>query len=42
MAAQKGKGVVMHYMNRFYDCYEVGIIEAGECKVEFKNRINWL
>lgn len=42
VAAQKDKGVVVQHMNRFYDCYEVGIIETGECKVEFKNRINWL
>lgn len=25
-----------------YDCYEIGVIEKGKNKVEFKNKINWL
>lgn len=39
---QKDKAAVMHYVSRFYDCYEIGVIESGDCKVKFENRLNWL
>lgn len=39
---QKDKAAVMKHINQFYDCYEIGTIETGDNKVEFKNRINWL
>ncbi|MCI8308332.1 MAG: phosphoribosylformylglycinamidine cyclo-ligase [Lachnospiraceae bacterium] len=42
VAAQKDKDKVMKHMNQFYDCYEIGIIETGEQKVVFENRMNWL
>lgn len=38
----KDKVEVMNYINRFYDCYEIGTIETGNSKVEFVNRMNWL
>lgn len=38
----KDKVEVMNHINRFYDCYEIGIIETGNSKVEFVNRMNWL
>lgn len=42
VVAQKDKAAVIKHINRFYDCYEIGIIETGDCKVKFENRINWL
>lgn len=42
VVAQKDKAAVIKHINRFYDCYEIGIIETGEPKVKFENRINWL
>ena len=42
VVSQKDKDAVMKHINQFYDCYEIGIIEAGECKVKFDKRINWL
>ena len=39
---QKDKAAVMHHVSRFYDCYEIGVIESGDCKVKFENRLNWL
>lgn len=39
---QKDKAVVMHHVSRFYDCYEIGVIESGDRKVKFENRLNWL
>lgn len=38
----KDKAAVIKHINRFYDCYEIGMIEMGDSKVEFENRINWL
>ena len=32
----------IEHINQFYDCYEIGVIEKGKNKVEFKNKINWL
>lgn len=42
VVAQKDKNMVMKHINQFYDCYEIGIIEKGDCKVVFENRMNWL
>ena len=42
VVAQKDKEAVKKHINRFYDCYEIGIIETGDTKVKFENRINWL
>lgn len=39
---QKDKATVIKHINRFYDCYEIGMIEMGDNKVDFENRINWL
>lgn len=39
---QKDKASVMKHVKQFYDCYEIGTIEAGEVKVQFENRINWI
>ena len=39
---QKDKAAVMHHVSRFYDCYEIGVIESGGRKVKFENRLNWL
>lgn len=42
VVAQKDKNMVMNHINQFYDCYEIGIIEEGEDKVVFENRMNWM
>lgn len=39
---QKYKTVVMKHVQQFYDCYEIGTIETGVVKVQFKNRLNWI
>lgn len=39
---QKDKAAVMHHVSRFYDCYEIGVIESGDRKIKFENRLNWL
>lgn len=39
---QKDKAAVMQQVSRFYNCYEIGVIESGDCKVKFENRLNWL
>lgn len=39
---QKDKAAVMQHVSRFYNCYEIGVIELGDCKVKFENRLNWL
>ena len=39
---QKDKAAVMHHVSRFYDCYEIGVIDSGDRKVKFENRLNWL
>ncbi len=36
------KDFVMQHVRKTYDCYEIGVIEKGEQKVRFKNRMNWL
>lgn len=33
---QKDKAAVMHHVSRFYDCYEIGVIESGDRKVKFE------
>lgn len=42
VVAQKDKGAVMKHINEFYDCYEIGVVEKGNVKVRFENRMNWL
>lgn len=42
VVAQKDKGAVMKHINGFYDCYEIGVVEKGNVKVRFENRMNWL
>ena len=42
VVAPKDKAAVMKHINQFYDCYEIGMIETGSCKVSFENRMNWL
>lgn len=42
VVAGEDKEAVMKHINRFYDCYEIGTIEAGDKKVDFENRMNWL
>ena len=42
VVAQKDKAAVIKHINQFYDCYEIGMIETGDSKVTFENRINWL
>lgn len=42
VVAQKDKDMVMRHINQFYNCYEIGLIEEGEHKVVFENRMTWL
>lgn len=42
VVAQKDKASVMKHIQQFYDCYEIGTIEAGDVNVQFKNRLNWI
>ncbi|MBR3598938.1 MAG: phosphoribosylformylglycinamidine cyclo-ligase, partial [Lachnospiraceae bacterium] len=42
VVAQKDKDAVIRHINQFYDCYEIGVIEKGDRKVEFENKIYWL
>lgn len=42
VVAQKDKATVIKHIKQFYDCYEIGTIETGNCKVKFEKRINWL
>ena len=42
VVSQKDKDTVIKHITQFHDCYEIGIIEKGESKVVFENRINWL
>ena len=42
VVSQKDKDAVIKHINRFYDCYEIGMIEAGDNKVQFEGKINWL
>ena len=39
---QKDKVQVMEHISRFYDCYEIGVIEKGNSKVVFEKKMNWL
>ena len=36
------KDIVMKHINKFYDCYEIGLLEEGVNKVVFENRMTWL
>ena len=42
MVDQKDKVQVMEHISRFYDCYEIGVIEKGNSKVVFEKKMNWL
>ncbi len=42
VVSPKDKETVIKHINQFYDCYEIGTIEAGDNKVQFENKINWL
>ena len=42
VVSQKDKDAVIKHIVRFYDCYEIGRIEAGDNKVQLINKINWL
>ncbi|MBP3620793.1 MAG: phosphoribosylformylglycinamidine cyclo-ligase [Lachnospiraceae bacterium] len=42
VVAQKDKTLVMNHIKQFYDCYEIGMIEKGNIKVKFENKMNWL
>lgn len=42
VVSQRDKNVVMKHVNQYYDCYEIGKIEAGENKVVFEKRLDWL
>ncbi|MCR4649596.1 MAG: phosphoribosylformylglycinamidine cyclo-ligase [Lachnospiraceae bacterium] len=42
VTSQKDKKEVMKHIGKFYDCYEIGVMEKGENKVEFEKRLNWL
>ena len=33
---------MINHINQFQDCYEIGIVEKGEKKIVFENRMNWL
>lgn len=39
---QQDKAMVMEHVGKFYDCYEIGVIEQGRDKIVFEQRINWL
>ncbi len=42
VVAQKDKAFVMKHISRFYDCYEIGRVEAGDRRVQFEGRMNWV
>lgn len=42
ITSQNDKAAVINHISKFYDCYEIGVIEKGERRVEFENRISWL
>lgn len=39
---QEHKETVMKHVNQYYDCYEIGVIEKGNEKIVFTNRMNWV
>jgi len=42
VAAKEEKYSVMRHISEYYDCYEIGHIEAAGEKVVFHNNVNWL
>lgn len=42
VVSQKHKAAVMKHIQKYYDCYEVGLIEKGNEKIVFENRLNWV
>lgn len=39
---EKDKEQVINHVAKYYDCYEIGKIKAGNEKIEFVNRLNWV
>ena len=39
---EQDRGSVIKHVRRFYDCYEIGIMECGNQKVVFEGKLNWL
>lgn len=39
---ERNKGQVINHVAKYYDCYEIGKIKAGNEKIEFVNRLNWV
>lgn len=39
---QRDKDTVMKHISQFHDCYEIGTIEKGDCKVVFEKHMDWL
>lgn len=42
IVSQKYKKTAVDHISKWYDCYEIGVIEKGNKKVVFENRINWI
>lgn len=42
VVSQQDKRQVMEHLSEYYPCYEIGVIENGQDKVEFENKLNWL
>lgn len=42
IVSQKYKRTAVDHIRKWYDCYEIGVIEKGNKKVVFENRINWI
>lgn len=39
---EKDREQVIDHVAKYYDCYEIGKVKAGNEKIEFVNRLNWL
>ncbi|MDO4317288.1 MAG: phosphoribosylformylglycinamidine cyclo-ligase [Lachnospiraceae bacterium] len=42
VVARERKEFFLRHVRRFYDCYEIGVIEPGAAKIVLENRLNWL
>ena len=42
VVSQQDKRQVMEHLSEYYPCYEIGVIENGQDKVEFENKLNLL
>lgn len=42
VVAQRDKDQVMEHISKFYDCYEIGLVEKGDMKVVFEKKLNWM